>query len=83
MTDHEVQILTELATDMKWLKCAVEENARANNSGHETIIEHLAALNGQVGDNKTRSKINRYGLAINFSVVAIIITILLHLMGVY
>ena len=83
MTDHEVRILTELATDMKWLKCAIEENAQANTAGHNKIITHLEILNWKTNKNTVRSIVNRYSILGAFVVEGIIITILLHLMGVY
>ena len=83
MTRDENQVLIEVANDVKWLKQAIEENARTNTSEHGKIIVHLGILNGRTSKNTTSSLINRYGLAINFSILAVVITVLLHLMGIY
>jgi len=83
MTKDENQVLVEVATDVKWLKKAIEENALANSGEHKEIINHLAILNGKVSKNTTRSVVNRYGVAINFSILIVIISIILHLIGVY
>ena len=83
MTKQELGVLSEVANDIKWLKKSIEENAQFFAKQQEQIIEHLATLNKQVTKNRIRSSINRYGIAALFAVTGIIITILLHLMGVY
>jgi len=69
-------LVTEVATDMKWLKKVTEDNAIANCKQHDKIIEHLAKLNGTT----TRNKMSIAGL---WATVIIVIGVLLHLMGVY
>lgn len=83
MTKDETTILVEVANDVKWLKRTIEENALANTGDHNRIIEHLTILNGKVAKNETRSIVNRYSILGAFIVEGIIITILLHVMGIY
>ena len=55
MTKYE-KIITELATDIKWMKQSWEENARANNLSHKEMIEHLSGINGTVASTKTSTR---------------------------
>lgn len=82
MTNYE-KIITEVAQDVKWLKRSIEANALATTGDLMKIIEHLATLNNKVSKNKTGVALNRYGLVGVFVVMGIIITCLLHMMGVY
>ena len=50
---------------------------------NEAQEQHLVKINGVIQKNKTRSMINRYSLLGAFAVEGIIITVLLHLMGIY
>ena len=52
MTKYE-SIITEVATDIRWLKKSIEENARSDNEAHNKIIEHLRILNGSTQSNST------------------------------
>lgn len=76
-------LIIEVANDMKWLKRTFEENAHTNSADHQQILEHLTRLNGKSESNATRSKLNRYCFYGVLAVEGIIITILLHIMGVY
>uniref|UniRef100_A0A6M3LGL2 Uncharacterized protein n=1 Tax=viral metagenome TaxID=1070528 RepID=A0A6M3LGL2_9ZZZZ len=82
MTKYEL-IITEVAQDVKWLKRQIEANALATTGDFAKILNHLTVLNDRVNKNKTGVALNRYGLIGVFAVTSIIITILLHLMGVY
>uniref|UniRef100_A0A6M3J540 Uncharacterized protein n=1 Tax=viral metagenome TaxID=1070528 RepID=A0A6M3J540_9ZZZZ len=53
------------------------------NEEQKTTNEHLSKLNGKVSRNESRTIVNRYCFWGLVSVDGIIITILLHLMGVY
>ncbi len=77
------ELLIEVANDVKWLKTNIETNALANSAEHKEIITHLALLNGQTSKNKTSCAINTRAITGLGAVIVIIISILLHLMGVY
>ena len=83
MTKDEIVVIHEVANDVKWLKKATEDNAQDNSRGHEKIIVHLTLLNGRINKNRTTASINRYGLIGAFIVEGILITVILHLIGVY
>ena len=83
LTKEERNLLVETGTDVKWLKSAVESNANANTQQHNTIIEHLTILNGQVSNNKQGIAINKWVLRGMGTTLLMVITVLLHLMGIF
>jgi len=72
-------LLVAISQDVRWLKVMDTEQKKHL----EHIETHLDKLNDTVAGNKTRSKTNRYGLIGSFALIGTIITILLHLIGVY
>ena len=83
LTKADRELLIETGNDVKWLKSAVETNATANTQQHNKILEHLATLNGQVANNKQGVAINKWVLRGMGSTLLLVITILLHLMGIF
>jgi len=77
------KIVYESAEGIKWLKSAIESNALIGSKEYSYIVEQLIIINGKVQRNTTRSTVNRYSLLGAFAVEGIIITVLLHLMGIY
>ena len=71
--------VTESSTDIMWIKQAVGDN----HSQHDKMLEHLDRLNNRVATNAKGVAINKWTNRGIMGVVVIIITILLHIMGVY
>ena len=81
MTDEEfgreiLTIFTESATDIRWLKNILEKLSDSNATEHASMLLCIQKMNGQTQKNKQ-------AIAGAFLVEAIIITTLLHLLGVY
>ena len=51
MTKDEATVLAEVATDVKWLKSNIEQNAISNNKQLNDINSYLKLLNGSVKAN--------------------------------
>ena len=81
--DDLLKVTTESATDIKWLKSTLGESATRSAIERGKMLSHLEKLNDTSGKNKTRSIVNRYMLIGLFATTSIIISIILHLMGVY
>jgi len=81
--DKLLETSTESANDIKWLKTTLGEAATRSADERGRILDHLAKLNDTSGKNKTRSTVNRYMITGIFATMGIIISIILHLMGVY
>ena len=62
---------------------AMLRELKSVNEEQKNTNEHLAKLNGKVSRNTTHSAVNRYCFWGVLSIEGIIITILLHVMGVY
>lgn len=81
MDGHD--LLSEVANDIKWLKKSVEENASATTRQYNAIIQRLESINGCVANHSKRIALSRWMIGGAYSILAIIITVLLHLLGVY
>ncbi len=81
--NHLLELTIESGTDIKWLKSTAESNFLSNRVEHKEIVNHLIKLNGQVANTKKDVALSKWGIGGLSSVVLIIITILLHLMGIY
>ncbi len=76
MEFHEVVTLHELATDMKWVKAAIETNALSNSADHKTILARMDSSNATLSSHENRiDNSEKYGRAnrkIMFGVLSIV-----------
>ena len=83
MPPNGVKLLTEVATDIKWLKAAIEGGNLTNTKHYEMISKEFSIINNRINKNYTQIQKNKYAIFAGFMVMSIIISVLLHLIGVY
>ena len=87
MTKNQTDLVTVIATDVKWLKKQIEENALNTQSQLNKIELHLSDINGGLGENNAQTAVNKNNIYRLWwfigGVVSVLIPIMFKFFGVF